>query len=325
MEQPQQKKLIVSVSPHIRSGNTTKGIMTDVIIALCPAALASIVLFGISSLYVITLCIATAVLSEWLFNLACKRKNTIGDLSAIVTGLLLAMNLPASIPLWQAAVGSAFAIVAVKCLFGGLGKNFANPAITARVMMLIAFTESMTAVTTQNAGLSTLFTPAVVDTAASATPLAVLGGQSGTLPKLMDMLLGFRSGALGETCIIALLIGGVYLLIRKVITWHTPVVFIGTVFVLSWIIYGNIANAAYAVMGGGLVLGAIFMATDYVTTPTTSWGKVVFGLGCGLLTVAIRRFASYPEGVSFSILIMNILTPYIEKLTMKKPLGGAKA
>lgn len=322
MEMPQDKKLIVSASPHIRAGVTTRGIMADVIIALSPAAIASIVIFGISSLLVMAVCIGTAVLSEWLFCLACKRKNSIGDLSAVVTGLLLAMNLPATIPLYQAAVGSVFAIVVVKCLFGGLGKNFANPAIAARVFMLIAFTESMTAVAARSTDVLKL---ATVDTVASATPLAVLGGAEGTLPQITDMLLGLRGGALGETCIIALVLGGVYLLLRKVITWHTPVTFIATVFGLSWLIHGSAVNALYAVLSGGVVLGAIFMATDYVTTPLTAWGKAIFGIGCGLLTIVIRTYAGYPEGVSFAILLMNILTPYIDKLTMRRPLGGEKA
>ncbi len=322
MEMPQDKKLIVSASPHIRAGVTTRGIMADVIIALSPAAIASIVIFGISSLLVMAVCIGTAVLSEWLFCLACKRKNSIGDLSAVVTGLLLAMNLPATIPLYQAAVGSVFAIVVVKCLFGGLGKNFANPAIAARVFMLIAFTESMTAVAARSTDVLKL---ATVDTVASATPLALLGGAEGTLPQITDMLLGLRGGALGETCIIALVLGGVYLLLRKVITWHTPVTFIATVFGLSWLIHGSAVNALYAVLSGGVVLGAIFMATDYVTTPLTAWGKAIFGIGCGLLTIVIRTYAGYPEGVSFAILLMNILTPYIDKLTMRRPLGGEKA
>ena len=310
-------KFIVSSSPHLTSGRTTSKIMLDVIIALIPALIAGFVIFGFRALAIVVVCVASAVLSEVAFNAICKRPHTIGDLSAVVTGLLLGMNLPALIEPWQAAIGSVFAIVVVKCLFGGLGKNFANPAITARIMMLISFPAAMGAVTPVHIK--------AVDAAASATPLAVLA--NGELPNhsILDMLLGLRSGAIGETCIIALVLGGIYLLCRRVITWHTPVMFIGGVFLLSWLIYGSAGSALYLLLAGGVFIGAIFMATDYVTTPTTAWGKVIFGLGCAVLTVVIRKWSAYPEGVSFSILLMNILTPYIEKATMKRPLGEVKA
>lgn len=316
MEQTPDRKFIVSVSPHITSGRTTRGIMLDVIIALIPALIAGTVIFGLRALLVVAVCVATCVAGETLFNLITKRKHTVGDLSAIVTGMILGMNLPASVGIYPAVIGSLFGIVAVKCLFGGLGKNFANPAATARVFMLIAFTETMS---------SAASIKVAADAVASPTPLAVLEGAEGQLPSIVDMLLGLRGGALGETCAIALLLGLLYLLIRKVITWHTPAVYVGVVFLLSWVIDGDITLALYQVLSGGLLIGAIFMATDYVTTPTTNLGKCIFALGCGLLTVLIRRLGAYPEGVSFSILLMNLFTGFLDKLAAKKPLGEVKA
>lgn len=311
-----ENKFIVSVSPHITSGRSTRGIMLDVIIALVPALIAGTVIFGLRSLLVVGVCIASCLAGEALFNLIVKRKQTIGDLSAVVTGLILGLNLPAAIDIYPAVIGSLFAIVVIKCLFGGLGKNFANPAAAARVFMLIAFSNAMSV---------TAEIKPVVDAVASPTPLAVMKGGAGTLPSLIDMVLGLRGGAIGETCAIALVLGFAYLLVRRVITWHTPVVYVGAVFLLSWLIYGSFETALYQILAGGLLIGAIFMATDYVTTPTTDLGKVVFGLGCAVLTVIIRRFGAYPEGVSFSILLMNILTNYIEKATRRKPLGEVKA
>ena len=311
-----ENKFIVSVSPHISSGRNTRGIMLDVIIALIPALIAGVVIFGFRALLVSAVCVASCVGAEALFNLIVKRRQTIGDLSAIVTGLILGLNLPASIPIYPAVIGSLFAVIVIKCLFGGLGKNFANPAATARVFMLIAFTNAMST--------AVKILP-VADAVASPTPLAVMKGAEGALPSLLDMLLGLRGGAIGETCAIALVVGFIYLLVRRVITWHTPVIYVGTVFLLSWLIYGSLETALYQILSGGLLIGAIFMATDYVTTPTTSLGKAVFGLGCALLTVLIRRFGAYPEGVSFSILLMNILTNFIEKATRRKPLGEVKA
>ncbi|MGN0629029.1 MAG: RnfABCDGE type electron transport complex subunit D [Oscillospiraceae bacterium] len=311
-----ENKLIVSVSPHVFGKRNTTGVMLEVVIALLPAVVASVLFFGMRAALVIGVCAAACVVFEYLFTLLCKRPTTVGDLSAVVTGVLLALNLPATIPIWQAVIGCFVAIVIVKCLFGGLGCNFANPAITARVIMLIAFTGEMTAA---------VFPNSEVDTVASATPLAVLAGGEEVGVSLFDMFLGNRGGALGETSALALLIGFVYLLVRGIITWHTPVVFIGTVFLGSLAITGSLETALYYTLSGGLFIGAIFMATDYVTTPCTSWGKVVFGLGCGIITLLIRFYGSYPEGVSFSILFMNILTPYIEKWTMRKPLGGVKA
>ncbi len=301
--------LILSVSPHIRSNITTRRIMLDVVISLLPAAIAGTLIFGIRALAVIAVCVASAVISEYLFNKAAKKTNTITDLSAVVTGLLLSLNLPANTPLWQAAVGAAFAIIFVKCVFGGIGQNFANPAITARIFMLVAF-----------GSMSSAAFPKNIDAVSSATPLAVL--QNGGEVKITDLLLGTRGGAIGETCTVALIIGGLYLIFRRVISWHTPVIFVATVFLFTFAVKGDAFTALEYTLSGGLFIGAIFMATDYATTPVTKWGKVIFGIGAGLLTVLIRLWGVYPEGVSFAILLMNILTPYIDKWTAKKPFGG---
>lgn len=301
--------LILSVSPHIRSNITTRRIMLDVVISLLPAAIAGTLIFGIRSLAVIAVCVASAVISEYLFNKAAKKPNTITDLSAVVTGLLLSLNLPANTPLWQAAVGAAFAIIFVKCVFGGIGQNFANPAITARIFMLVAF-----------GSMSSAAFPKNIDAVSSATPLAVL--QNGGEVKITDLLLGTRGGSIGETCTVALIIGGLYLIFRRVISWHTPVIFVATVFLFTFAVKGDAFTALEYTLSGGLFIGAIFMATDYATTPVTKWGKVIFGIGAGILTVLIRLWGVYPEGVSFAILLMNILTPYIDKWTAKKPFGG---
>lgn len=305
--------LHLSASPHIHSGRSTSAIMRDVLIALLPTTVAGIVIFGLRSLLVIAVCVVSCVLLEALYNKITKKDQTVGDLSAVVTGLLLALNLPANIPLWQSAVGCVFAIILVKCLFGGIGYNLVNPAATARIFMLVSF-----------GSMATQAMPTIVDTASSATPLAQIA--EGGSPKLIDLFLGTTGGAIGETCALALLIGFVYLLARRVITWHIPVAFIGSVFVFSLFMEGfDAVKALSLVLSGALLLGAIFMATDYVTSPATPFGKIIFGLGAGLLTFMIRYFGIYPEGVSFAILFMNILTPYIEKLTARKIFGGIKA
>lgn len=305
-----ENKLHISVSPHIRAKRTTQSIMLDVIIALLPAAIAGIVIFGLRALAVIGICVASSVISEAVFNIITKKEQTIGDLSAVVTGLILALNLPANIPLWQAVVGSLFAIIVVKCIFGGIGKNLVNPAITARVFMLVAF-GSMA-----NAAFP-------VDATAGATPLAQMA--EGTVPGLTELFLGNHGGAIGETCALALLIGGVYLLVRKVISWHLPVAFIATAFLFSFLIADfNVTTAIAHVLSGGLLIGAIFMATDYVTSPSTALGKIIFGIGAGVITMLIRFWGVYPEGVSFAILLMNIVNPFICSLTARKLFGGAK-
>lgn len=307
------ENLIVSSSPHIHSGASSRRIMLDVIIALLPAAIAAVVIFGMKALAILAVCVVSAVACEFLFHLATHQAQTVGDLSAVVTGLLLGLNLSTSVALWECVIGAAFAIVLVKCMFGGLGRNFANPAITGRVFMLLAFSSV--------AGGAA---PSIVELETSATPLEQLANGAERLPELWEMFLGLHGGAIGETCIAALLLGFVYLLIRRVIKWHVPVIFIGTVFVCSLIASRDLSFALYEILSGGLFLGAIFMATDYVTTPVTEKGKMAFALGCGLITFLIRYFCAYPEGVSFSILIMNILTPFIEKWTANQPLGGAK-
>ena len=310
------EKLIVSSSPHIQSKVTTQSIMRDVIIALLPAAAVGTFFFGLKALLIILTCVATTVISEFLFNLLCKKEQTVGDLSAVVTGLILAMCLPAKAELWQCAIGAVFAIVCVKCLFGGIGCNFANPAATARVFLLIAFSASI--------GGATATAPITesVDLVATATPLEIIKlGSNAELPPLLDMLLGNRAGAIGETSALALLIGGIYLIARRVIKWHTPAIYIATVFLLSLAIQQDLTAALYQVLGGGLVIAAFFMITDYSTTPINNVGKMVFAFGCGILTVLIRFWGAYPEGVSFAILIMNILSPYIEKLCAKTPFG----
>ena len=246
------------------------------------------------------------------------KKQTVGDLSAVVTGLLLALNLSTAVPLWQCAIGSIFAIVVVKCLFGGLGKNIVNPAITARVLMLLTF-----------GAVGAVALPTVVEITTGATPLAALnqGAEIAAkeAPSLLDLFLGLHGGAIGETCALALLIGGIYLVVRKVIKWYVPVSFIASTFVCYFLFGGfDAVFALQHVLAGGLMLGAIFMATDYVTTPITNKGRVVFGIGAGILTFAIRQFASYPEGVSIAILTMNLVTPFINDLTKKKTLGGIK-
>ena len=305
--------LHLSASPHIHSGRSTAKIMRDVLIALLPATVAGVVIFGLRALLVVGVCVVSCIAFEALFCLITKKEQTVGDLSAAVTGLILALNLPANLPIWQCVVGSAFAILLVKCLFGGIGCNLVNPAIAARVFMLVSF-----------GSMATHATPIVVDTASGATPLAEIA--AGKSPALMDLFLGKTGGAIGETCALALLLGFAYLLIRRVITWHIPVAFVGSVFLFSFFMEGfDAVTALSLILSGGLLIGAIFMATDYVTSPSTAWGKLIFGVGAGVFTFAIRYFGTYPEGVSFAILLMNILTPYIEKLTARKIFGGKTA
>ena len=308
------EKLIVTTSPHIQSKVSTQSIMRDVIIALLPATVAGTVLFGLQALITILVCVGTAVLSEFVFNLLVKKEQTVTDLSAVVTGLILALCLPAKADIWQCIVGSVFAIVVVKCLFGGIGCNFANPAATARVFLLIAFSASIGGATAPALG--------GVDLVATATPLEIIKlGTDAELPSLWNMFIGNRAGAIGETSALALILGGIYLIARRVIHWQVPVIYIATVFLLSLIIKQDLTMALYQVLGGGLVIAAFFMITDYSTTPINTLGKMVFAFGCGIITVLIRFWGSYPEGVSFAILLMNILSPYIEKMCTKKPFG----
>ena len=310
-------KLTVSSSPHIRSSARTDRIMLDVIIALLPAVIAGTIIFGWRALLVVSVCTAACVAAEFVFNLLAKKAQTVSDLSAGVTGVILGLNLKATAPIWQCVVASIFAIVVVKCLFGGLGCNFANPAVTGRVFALIAFTETLSG----GAAPKISSTPELVS---GATPLTVMA-EGGTLPSLRDMFLGLRGGAIGEVCALAIILGFIYLVARRVINFETPIIFVATVFLLSLIADNSFTTATYQILSGGLLFGAVFMATDYVTTPITREGKMIFAAGCGLITFLIRYFGNYPEGVSFAILFMNILSPYSEKWTHHKALGGKTA
>ncbi|HBL41425.1 MAG TPA: Na+-transporting NADH:ubiquinone oxidoreductase subunit D [Ruminococcaceae bacterium] len=318
------KKLTVSASPHVRSPHTTTGIMLDVIIALIPSLIAATVIFGYRVLMITIVTVGTAVLAEFLSRKVMKRHNTIMDLSAVVTGLLLAFNLPVSIPLWMAAIGSVVAIVVVKQMFGGIGQNFVNPALVGRIVLMASFPTQMASWTVNSK---------FIDAATTASPLSQLKTMftSGNFtmaegtPKLLQMLIGLRLGSVGEVCAAALILGGIYLVLRRVITPVIPLTYIGTVAVIMLIAgKGNLEFVGYQLLSGGLMLGAIFMATDYSTTPINFKGKIIFGIGCGLLTGLIRLFGSLPEGVSFSIILMNILVPHIERLTTPKPFGTPK-
>lgn len=304
------KLLKATSSPHIRHEDSTSGIMLDVIIALLPAAIYGCILFGLRAAIILAITIATAVASEAVWNIAIKKPQTIGDLSAVLTGLLLGMNLSSQTPFWIAAIGSVVAIIVVKQMFGGLGFNFANPAMTARIVLLVSFAGQMSNYTKPIEWWSS----GAVDALSSATPLA---GE--TTYTFRQLFFGMHSGSIGETSSFLLIIGGLYLMLRRVIKPIIPVAFVGTVAVAS-LIAG--ADLKLAIFGGGLMLGAIFMATDYVTTPTTDLGKLIFGIGCGLITFVIRQFSPLPEGVSYAILLMNILTPHINRLTLSKPFGA---
>lgn len=308
-------KLIVSSSPHIRRKKDTPSIMLDVVIALLPAVIASVVLYGFKALIILATCVLTAVVSEFLFNLITKRAQTIFDFSAVITGLILGLGLSTKVQIWQCVLASVFAIIVVKCFFGGLGANFANPAATARIFLLICFSNVVAG------GVAP-------DLTAGATPLEIIkGGLEQELPSLLDMFLGKRGGAIGEGCILALVIGFIYLVARGVIKFETPLIMIATVFVLSLIESGDAKIALYQTLGGGVIFAAIFMITDYSTTPITRSGKMIFAFGCGLITFLIRTYGGYPEGASFAILLMNILSPAIELLTKPRALGkrGKKA
>lgn len=317
------KMLTVSASPHVRSKDTSRRIMLDVILALCPALIASVLLFGLRALAVTAVTVASCMLAEFVSRKIMKRSNTLGDLSAIVTGMLLAFNLPVAIPYWMAALGGAVAIVVAKQFFGGIGQNFVNPAIAGRIILLLSFSTAMTSWTKPCGNLFNLTGDAVaVDALTGATPLA---SAEADLPSMLDMFLGIRGGCLGETCAVALIIGGLYLVIRRVISPAIPLSFIGTVAVIMLIAgKGDFEYVARQLLSGGLLLGAIFMATDYTTSPISFKGKIIFGIGCGLFTCLIRIFGSLPEGVSFSIILMNILVPHIERLTTPKPFGTPK-
>lgn len=312
------QKLIVSSSPHIGAQTKTRNIMLDVIIALIPALIASVIFFGPRTIAVVCATVAACVLAEYICRKVMKRNNTVGDFSAIVTGMLLSFNLPSGIPIWIAVLGGVIAIVVVKQMFGGLGQNFVNPALAARIILMTSFPTAMTTWPQPMAWMNGSGTDAV----STATPLALISaGNEADVPGYLDLFLGNRGGCLGETCILALLIGGIYLIARKVISPIIPVVYIGVVAIFSALL-GQ--DPLMQILSGGLFLGAFFMATDYVTSPLTNKGKVIYAVGCAIITVMIRTFGSLPEGVSFSIIIMNILTPHIENLTAPKAFGAKK-
>ncbi len=306
------EKLIVSASPHIRKRTTTTNIMLDVIIALIPAVIAAVIIFGFRALVIIADTVLVAVLAEYICRRVMKRANTVTDLSAVVTGLLLALNLPVGINPIFAAFGSIVAIVVVKQMFGGIGNNFVNPALTARIILLSSFPNDMT-----TWAEPFYYTKGAVDAVTCSTPLAQNANGEVT-STLADLFLGTTGGCMGETCALALLLGGIYLVARRVISPVIPLTYLGTVAVMS-LLFGE--DVLFQLLSGGLLLGAIFMATDYTTSPINTKGRVVFAVGCGVLTFLIRNFASLPEGVSFSILIMNILVPLIERATNPRPFG----
>jgi electron transport complex protein RnfD len=309
--------LIGSSSPHIRSEETTKKIMLDVIIALLPAFVASIYYFGAKSLLLVVASVVSAVATEYATQKIMKKPVTINDLSAVVTGILLAFNIPASAPWWLPVLGSAFAIVVAKQIFGGIGFNFVNPALAGRAFLMSSWSVHMTGG----------FIDPITDAVASATPLAIIKGtEAGQLPSLYNMFIGNIPGCLGETSSVLLLAGGIYLIYRGVIKWLIPVVYVGTVAVIALLVDGS-GMVLYHLFGGGLMLGAFFMATDYATSPITDKGKVIFALGAGILTIVIRKVGGYPEGVSYSILLMNVVTPLIDKYVTPEVFGvsgGAK-
>lgn len=314
MDNNMPQRLSVSSSPHVHSGENTTVIMQDVLIALVPAALMAIVYFGWRAALMVGLCVGTCVLSEYVSRRVMKRPQTIGDFSAAVTGVLLAFNLPPTLNPLYAVLGCLFAIVVVKQMFGGIGMNFVNPAIAARVFLLVSFPAPMTRWAIPFFYLSN---NANTDTVSTATPLTQVASGSVTTSYL-DLFIGMRGGCIGETCILALLLGCGYLLLRRVITPEIPLSFCGTVAVIA-LLAGQ--NPVIHLMSGGVMLGAIFMATDYTTCPVNRAGKVVYGIGCGIITMTIRLFGSLPEGVSYAILLMNILTPHIETLTQSAPFG----
>ena len=321
-------KLIASSNPHIRNNEDTRSLMLDVIIALMPALAMSVYVFGVTTLISAVVSVAGAVFFDWLYRKLLKKPQTIGDLSAALTGLLLSMVCPPTLPYWMLLVGDFFAIFVVKQLYGGIGKNFLNPALAGRAALVACYASQMTS----------WAAPRTVDAVTAATPLAMMkAGEFEALTaqySLSDMFIGLIGGSAGEVSAMMLLIGGLYLIFRRVISWHTPVAYIGTVAVLTFLFpQGNdaLTYMLYNVFGGGLMLGAFFMATDYVTSPVTKEGQLIYGLGCGLLTVFIRYFGSYPEGVCYSILIMNCLVWIIDKYTKptrfgvdKKKEGAAK-
>ncbi len=309
--------LRVSASPHIRDKTTTRSVMLHVVIALVPVIIASTFIFGWRAPMLFGISAASAALFEALARIVMKRKQTVGDFSAVVTGLLLAASLPANCPIWVLLIGNFVAIVVVKQMFGGLGDNFANPAVTGRIVLSVSFTAQISTYSV----LGKFAGDAATDLVSSATPLAIIGQGQGSLPSTLDLFLGCHAGCIGETSVVALLIGGIFLLLTGIIDIWAPISFIGTT-ALFMLATGQ--DVLVHLLSGALILAAFFMVTDYVTTPTTILGKIIFGVGAGLLTGLLRVYSAMPEGVSFAILLMNILTPHIERWTTPMTVGGAK-
>ena len=305
-------KLIVSASPHIRSDETTRGLMANVIVALCPVVVASAVIFGLRSLLVTAFSVVVCVALEWLYCKLLKKPSPIGDLSAVVTGIILAMNVPVNMPLGQVAVGAVAAILITKQLFGGIGMNFANPALVGRIVLFVSFTNEMNA---------WVFPDAAVDQLASATPLQV---SDPSRLNLLDLFMGIHGGVLGETCALAIVLGFLYLVFTKTISPAIPLTYVGSMFVFYLIATRSLHESLVAVLSGGLLFGAVFMATDYVTSPFTLKGKLLYGICLGIVTFAIRYWGTYTEGVSFALLFMNLWVPFINDATRQTPYGYIK-
>ncbi len=311
-----EDKLLITSSPHVRDPRTVRGLMLDVVISLVPAVIAGAVLFGLRSLLVILTSIVSAVVSEMIYQKMVKRSVTITDYSAVITGLLLALTLPPNVPVWIPIIGSVFAIIIVKQLFGGLGTNFVNPALAARAFLLAAWPLHMT---------QDWVTPMTYDAVTSATPLLAFNGTGQADLTLGKLLLGQRLGSLGETSIVALLLGGIYLVIRDVIDFRIPIGYLGSLAIGTWI-FGAPGtffqgDPLGAICLGGAFLGAFFMATDYVTSPVTSRGRLYMGIGAGIITLVIRLWGGYPEGVTYAILFMNLVTPLIDRYVVPRYYG----
>lgn len=315
-----EKLLSVSSSPHIRAKHTTKGIMQDVIIALIPALVAGTFFFGMRALWVTLISIISCVLFEWVWQKAFKKPITIKDLSAVVTGMLLAFNLPPSIPFYMVIVGAFVAIILTKQIFGGIGQNFINPALAARAFLLAAYPPAMTNFTWPSQGVASL------EAVSGATPLGLIKqGMLDKLPSIADAFIGNTAGCIGEASALALLMGAAYLLYKKIIRWHIPVFYMGTVFIITFLFNGyNASMSFYGLLLGGMVIGAFFMATDYTTSPMTVKGQMIFAVGAGIMTAMIRLFGGYPEGVSYSILMMNLAVPLIDRYVKIRRFGGGR-
>jgi electron transport complex protein RnfD len=307
-----ETKLIVSASPHVRSEETTQGLMGNVIVALMPCVVAAAIIFGARALLLTAVSIVACVAFEWLYCKLLKKQNPIGDLSAVVTGIILALNVPVTMPVFELIIGDLVAIVIVKQLFGGIGMNFANPALVGRIVLFISFTSEMN---------NWKFPNAAVDQLSKATPLAV---SNPSKLNLFDLFMGIHGGVMGETCALAIVLGCIYLIVTKTISPAIPVAYLGSMFVFNLIATGSVHDSFVAILSGGLLFGAVFMATDYVTSPFTLKGKLIYGVALGVVTFAIRYWGSYTEGVSFALLFMNLWVPFINEWTRQTPYGYIK-